>query len=206
MARRKARSISPLLANWYLHDLDVRMGELESGDGSLCTDDFVILCRTAAEAAAALDEVRTWVATNGLQLHPTKTHIGNCLLPGQNWVSGLSLRSRAPLHPSQEPIQVQGPHPPTTRRLGSQSVERIISTLNPMLRGWLAYFKHAYHGIFPRLDGFIRRRLRALLRKQAKRPGHGHTAADHRRWPNAYFAQLGLHTLTTARGRASQSR
>jgi RNA-directed DNA polymerase len=56
------------------------------------------------------------------------------------------------------------------------------------------------------VDGFIRRRLRALLRKQEKRPGFGRCHADHRRWPNAYFAAQGLFTMTEARRLASQSR
>jgi hypothetical protein len=59
---------------------------------------------------------------------------------------------------------------------------------------------------FPKLDGFIRRRLRAILRKQEKRPGFGKCHADHKRWPNAYFAALGLFTMTEARMSASQSR
>lgn len=38
-------------------------------------DDFVVLCRTPQEAQAALDEIRGWVAENGLTLHPTKTKV-----------------------------------------------------------------------------------------------------------------------------------
>ena len=52
----------------------------------------------------------------------------------------------------------------------------------------------------------IRRRLRAMLRKQARRPGVGNCRADHQRWPNAYFANAGLFTLHTAWQTARQSR
>jgi hypothetical protein len=45
---------------------------------------------------------------------------------------------------------------------------------------------------------FVRRRLRAVLRKQDRRPSMGHSEADHRRWPNAFFADQGLFTLLTA--------
>jgi len=48
---------------------------------------------------------------------------------------------------------------------------------------------------FSTLDSFIRRRLRSILRKQAKRPGRGRTFEDHRRWPNVFFADRGLFTL-----------
>ena len=51
---------------------------------------------------------------------------------------------------------------------------------------------------FERLDRFIRRRLRAVLRKQSKRPGHGRCRADHQRWPNAFFAAAGLFALYPA--------
>jgi RNA-directed DNA polymerase len=44
------------------------------------------------------------------------------------------------------------------------------------------------------------------LREQEKRPGGGRSHADHTRWPNAYFAALGLFTMAEARMSASQSR
>jgi RNA-directed DNA polymerase len=52
-----------------------------------------------------------------------------------------------------------------------------------MLRGWFGYFKLAQPAIFVALDGFIRRQLRAVLRKQRRRPGVGRTANDHQRGP-----------------------
>ena len=39
-------------------------------------DDFVVLCRTAEQAQAALGEVRTWVEQNGLRLNADKTPRG----------------------------------------------------------------------------------------------------------------------------------
>ena len=198
--------ISPLLANLYLHDLDVKLAGLGLSMVRYA-DDFVILCRSAAEAVHALDVVSAWVAAEGLQLHPDKTHVGDCRLVGQGfeflgyrfeagrrWVRDKSLKALKTKIRSQ------------TRRTEGRSLSQIVSGLNPMLRGWFNYFKHAQRGIFRTLDGFIRRRLRALLRKQAKRPGVGRCLADHQRWPNAYFAAAGLFTLTEARQAASQSR
>lgn len=80
------------------------------------------------------------------------------------------------------------------------------AVISPLLANLYGYFKHACRGTFPGLDGFIRRRLRVILRKQEKRPGFGRCHADQRRWPNAYFAGLGLFTMTEARMSASQSR
>ena len=39
-----------------------------------------------------------------------------------------------------------------------------------LTRGWYGYLKHAQGRVFQILDALIRRRLRALLRKQEKRP------------------------------------
>ena len=91
-------------------------------------------------------------------------------------------------------------------RSRGDSLERIIADLNPILRGWFGYFKHATPGLFDLIDGFVRRRLRAILRKQEKRPGLGRCRADHQRWPNAFFANHGLFTLNAAYAQARSSR
>jgi RNA-directed DNA polymerase len=56
------------------------------------------------------------------------------------------------------------------------------------------------------LDGFIRRRLRAVPRNQEKRPSRGLSAAGDRRWSNAFFANQGLFTLYIAFGLARHPR
>jgi RNA-directed DNA polymerase len=82
----------------------------------------------------------------------------------------------------------------------------VIADLNRTLRGWFGYFKHACPTTFWRLDRMIRRRLRAYLRKQEKRPGLGICREDHRRWLNAFFATAGLFALHAAWHTARQSR
>ena len=77
----------------------------------------------------------------------------------------------------------------------------------PHAKGWFAYFKHAHERTYVHdLDGQIRRRLRALLRKQEKRPGFGRFLDDHQRWPKAFFAKAGLFAMHTAWLLARQSR
>jgi RNA-directed DNA polymerase len=82
----------------------------------------------------------------------------------------------------------------------------VIASLNPILRGWYSYFQHAHRFTFSSLDGFIRRRLRAMLRRQKHRPGRGQCRRDHKQWPNAFFAALGLFTMSEAHRLARQSR
>ena len=198
--------LSPLLANIYLHPLDVELNE--AGYQSVrYADDLVIACRTREEAEAALARMQRWCEAQGLRLHPDKTHIGDCRVQGQGfdflgyrfeagrrWVRKKSLKAFK--------TRVKD----KTRRTRGQSLRVIIDDLNASLRGWFAYFKHADRSTFRSLDGYTRRRLRALLRKQQHRPGMGRCAADHRRWPNAFFAQHGLFTLETAHAMASRSR
>jgi RNA-directed DNA polymerase len=198
--------ISPLLANIYLHPLDRQMKQ-QGYRMVRYADDFVVLCRTAQQAQAVLEEVKSWVEQNGLRLNADKTHVGDCrqagqgfeflgyrFEAGQRWVRPKSFKAL------RERIRVK------TQRTRGDSLAKIIEDLNPMLRGWFNYFKQAHPLVHEMMDGFIRRRLRALLRKQEKRPGRGRCLDDQRRWPNAFFATQGLFTLITARELASQSR
>ena len=79
------------------------------------------------------------------------------------------------------------------------------SAVNPTLRGWFEYFKHSRERTFGTLDGWIRRRLRSLLRKQKKLRGIADSrGADQTRWPNRFFADHGLFSLQTAYGAVRQ--
>jgi RNA-directed DNA polymerase len=69
--------ISPLLANLYLHGLDGQMAQ-KGYRMVRYADDFVVLCRSAEEAQAALAEVKAWVEVHGLSLNAEKTHVGDC--------------------------------------------------------------------------------------------------------------------------------
>jgi len=198
--------ISPLLANVYLHPLDEEM--TRRGYRMVrYADDMVILCRSEEEARDALRVLQGWVEANGLALHPDKTHVGDCREKGQGfeflgyrfeagrrWVRKKSLKA------IKEKIRNK------TRRTSGRSLSCVIEDLNPMLRGWFQYFQHAHQWTFKPIDQMIRRRLRAMLRKQEKRPGMGRCQADHARWPNRYFADAGLFTLFEAWHFASQSR
>jgi len=198
--------ISPLLANLYLHPLDLLMEQ--SGVRMVrYADDFVILCRTEAEARDALRQVTAWVAENGLTLHPDKTRVGNSRQPGQGFdflgyrfEAGRRLVRKKSLLALKDKVRLK------TGRSRGDSLGRIIDDLNPMLRGWFGYFKHARPALFDVIDGFVRRRLRAILRKHEKRPGFGRCWADHQRWPNAFFASRGLFTLQAAHAQARHSR
>ena len=199
--------LSPLLANIYLHDLDVLM--TNKGYRMVrYADDFVTLCNSEEEANKALDEVRRWMTENGLTLHPDKTHIGNCTIAGQGFEflgyrfeCGKRTVRKTSMKKLRDIIRKR------TKRTVGQSMESVIESLNPTLKGWFGYFKHAHKWTFKEVDGFVRRRLRAILRKQDKRPGIGRCLNDHMQWRNSYFATLGLFTMREAHAElASRSR
>ena len=198
--------LSPLLANIYLHPLDQHM--LARGYKMVrYADDFVVLCQSAHEAQQALAEVQGWMQGNGLELNMDKTHVGDCLQKGQGFeFLGYRFEAGRRLVRKKSLTKIKDAIRHRSGRTRSASLADIVAELNVVLRGWYQYFQHAVSAIFGMLDGFVRRRLRAMLRKREKRPGAGRCHADTRRWPNAYFAQLGLFTMSTARRAASQSR
>jgi RNA-directed DNA polymerase len=198
--------LSPLLANIYLHPLDRLMAE-RGYRMVRYADDFVILTRSYEEAAAALALVAAWVAENGLVLHPEKTRVGDCRQPGEGF-DFLGYRFEAGRRDVRLKSfqRLRDTIREKTKRTRGQSLEFVIADLNRTLRGWFGYFKHAQPLTFAKLDAMIRRRLRALLRKQEKRPGPGICLNDHRRWPIAFFANAGLFALHTAWHTARQSR
>ena len=139
---------------------------------------------------------------NGLTLHPTKTHVGDCRVPGQGFEflgyrfeAGRRWVRKKSLEKLKDTIRAK------TRRTRGDSLERVIGDLNRTLRGLVRLLQAAYPTTFADVDGFIRRRLRSMLRKQQKRATRGRHSIHHRRWPNAYFARLGLFALTAARAR-----
>jgi RNA-directed DNA polymerase len=198
--------ISPLLANIYLHPLD----ELMAARGYRMVryaDDFVVLCKSREEAAAALAEIRAWVTENGLRLHPDKTHVGDCRIPGEGFeFLGYRFEAGRRWVRKKSLTRLKDRIRERTRRTRGESLKRIVASINPVLRGWFAYFKHAHPYTFDLIDKLVRRRLRAILRKQEKRPGFGRCRADHQRWPNTFFAQAGLFALHTAWLAARHSR
>lgn len=198
--------LSPLLANLYLHPLDVII--TQAGYKMIrYADDFVIMCQNQKDSEAALELVKRWTQANGLNLHPDKTYIGNCSESGQGFdflgyrfEGGKRFVRTKSLKLLKDKIRQK------TKRTRGDGIECIINSLNPMLKGWFEYFKHAGRQTFKDLDGFIRRRLRSILCRHNGISVFGRSQAIHRRWPNIFFAKRGLFTLYEAHVLACQSR
>jgi RNA-directed DNA polymerase len=185
--------ISPMLANVYLNPLDHQM-EQQGREMVRYADDLVVLCRTKEEAEQVLAYLRHWSEAAGLTLHPTKTRIVNIHSEGFDFL-GWHFRGdkKWPRQKSRQKLQEK--LRALTGRSNGRSLGEIIGRVNPILRGWHGYFRESYRTGLSGPDGWLRRRLRALLRKREKRPGYGLSKADSQRWPNQWFAEQGLFSL-----------
>jgi RNA-directed DNA polymerase len=195
--------ISPLLANIYLNELDWLM----AGSGFEMVryaDDMVVLCRDAQTARAGLEQVANWMQTRGLTLHPEKTKIVDMTQVGQYfdflgfrfYHSKLERIRRFIRTKSQQKLRSR--IKPMTRRVRSGCITEIVAKLNPILRGWYGHFKYACTSALEETDGWVRERLRGILRHRSKRRGRP-TPKDHKRWPNSYFQKLKLFSLRRAK-------
>ncbi|MCG7844707.1 MAG: group II intron reverse transcriptase/maturase [Methanomassiliicoccales archaeon] len=195
--------ISPLLSNIYLNPLDHHLAAC-GVEMVRYADDFVLLCRTRQAAEEALREVQRWVEENGLRLHPDKTRIvdereaGGFDFLGYHFERGMKWPRKKSLDKLRDAVRAK------TRRANGHSLASIIGQINPILRGWYEYFKHSHWNVFPGIDGWVRMRLRSILRKRTGRRGRGR-GADHQRWSNAYFAEQGLYSLQKSCATAGQS-
>ena len=195
--------ISPLLSNIYLDPLDRLVAE--RGHAMVrYADDFVILCRSQTEAREALAFVATWMAHAGLSLHPDKTRIVDATCKGGFDFLGYHFERGYRWPRDKSLAKLKTAIRAKTRRANGHSLDAIIADVNRILRGWFEYFKHSHWTAFKRLDGWVRMRLRSILRKRLKRRGRGR-GVDHRHWPNAFFAEHGLFSLVAAHATLRQS-
>ncbi len=200
--------ISPLLANIYLHPVDVIVRD---ADFKMIryADDMVILCRTREEAEKALGVLRQALEERQLELHPEKTGLVDATArPGFQFLGYIFFgNKRYPREPSVKKLRRAIKE--RTKRNRSDDLDTIIRDVNSVLRGWFEYFKHSSRGAFVELDQYVRRRLRAILSKRKFRRAHHRNCGrgyDHFRWPNAFFADRNLFILHTEHAIVRRSR
>ena len=195
--------VSPLLSNLYLDPLDHAMAAA-GVEMVRYADDFVLLCRSEAEANTALERVRIWTTEVGLTLHPEKTRVvdatqkGGFDFLGYHFERGMRWPRKKSEKKFRDSIRAK------TRRNNGHSLRDIVADVNLTVRGWYGYFKHSHWTTFPSLDGWIRMRLRSILRRRIGLKGRGR-GSDHQKWPNAFFDRGGLFSLQAAHAGERQS-
>jgi RNA-directed DNA polymerase len=198
--------LSPLLSNIYLNPLDHLMAS-RGVEMVRYADDFVILCRSRAEAEQALGQVRQWCEAEGLTLHPTKTRIVDVRTDVVEFLGYRFQTTRrgdlVRLPREKSLAKLKDSVRAKTKRRNGESLSRIVTEVNQVLRGWFGYFKHCCKSTFEPIDGWVRMRLRSILRWRKGRTGCGR-GRDHQLWPNAFFAKQGLLSLVEAYDLACQ--
>ncbi|MGH8316054.1 MAG: group II intron reverse transcriptase/maturase, partial [Steroidobacterales bacterium] len=205
--------ISPLLSNIYLHVLDTLWTRHSSQLGTLVryADDLVVMCKTKQHAELAEHDVRKYLTRLGLELHPDKTRRVE-LYDGKQGFDFLGCHFRKRLSgaiweregkkkfflqrcPSQRAMTriKQKVRDRTPRGRCHADLREVIADLNPILRGWGAYFATGNAAnSFVTIDDFVRERLRSL---RVKRAGRNLDARTSSTWTREYFESLGLYRL-----------
>lgn len=188
--------ISPLLSNIYLNPLD-HMAEAKGRKMVRYADDFIVLCKTETEAKQTLEEIKEWTEKMELTLHPNKTKIANVEDGERVDFLGYFFYKNMQFPSKKSMKRFKMKMKPLTKRTNGKSLKKIIEEINPIIVGWFEYFKHSKPNTFISVDGWIRGRLRSILRKRRNKRGRAR-GKDHQTWPNAYFADRGLFSLHTA--------
>jgi RNA-directed DNA polymerase len=202
--------ISPLLSNIYLQALDRAFIDGARGTLVRYADDFVVICRSDAEARAAQQLAGEVLDRLGLELHPEKTKVVD-LREGREGFDFLGCHFRARVSgrmlergvcryylqrwPSQRAMKrVRGKiKAKTGRGRAGRDIREVIAELNPILRGWGNYFRTGNAADkFVQIDRYVEARLWGLMRKRYGRnlkPGQWET------WTREWFEAHGLYRL-----------
>ena len=199
--------ISPLLANIALHVLD-EAWVAPGRPGTLVryADDFVVLSPTKERAEAAKSMAAAILAPLGLRLHPDKTRIV-CLRQGEEGFDFLGFHNRMvesrkrrgrfylqkwPSDRAMASIRAKV-REHTARRYAGRKLEDVVADLNPVLRGWGAYFRYGNSTRkFSAIDSHVNQRMAKLASVKHGLRGWNWTTRFTYRWLN----QLGIYRLS----------
>lgn len=157
--------ISPLLSNVYLTPFDRAL--TEAGCRHIrYADDVVILCRSREEAESALAVAREALGRLKLRLSEEKTKVTSFQegfdFLGFNFTSRSQRVGSKSLKAFYEKVREA-----SKRQQANQPVAGVIANLNPIIDGWGRYHRDGQNrGFFKRLDGWVRNRVRAYVRRR----------------------------------------
>ena len=203
--------ISPLLANIYLHVLDTELSARGVGELVRYADDGVVLCRSAAQASAALDAVGEILSSLGLRLHPDKTKVADlrdgregldflgchfqARMSGRLWEQRGIVRYYLHRWPSQAAmarLRAKVRDRTGRNRVGID-IRDVITALTPILRGWGNYFRTGNAATkFRQIDRYV---VWRLFRLMVKKRGRNLRAGQADQWTEEWFTGHGLHRL-----------
>jgi RNA-directed DNA polymerase len=165
--------VSPLMMNVALHGLEAAAGVRYFPEGRKdagrsvpgspvvvrYADDLVALCVSAEQAQQVKDNLAQWLAPRGLAFNEDKTRIVR-LEDGFDFL-GFSIRryrnGKLLIKPSKAAVQrIRSRLAAEVRALHGANAEAVINTLNPIIRGWAAYYRTVVSKeIFSSLDHYV---------------------------------------------------
>lgn len=163
--------LSPLLSNVLLTELD---RELERRGHAFCryADDCNIYVQSKAAGARVMASLTRFLATRlKLTVNVAKSAVAH---PWERKVLGYSMswhqRPRLRIAPASYQ-RLERRVREVLRGARGRSLTYTIDELNPLLRGWAAYFKLTEtKTALEEFDGWLRRKLRCIMWRQWKRP------------------------------------
>ncbi len=163
--------LSPLLSNILLDDLDK---ELERRGHRFCryADDCNVYVRSKAAGERVMESIARFLEKRRrLRINRDKSAVDR---PWNRKFLGYTMTShhRTKLKVSPQSVKRAEAHIKEIMRKGrGRSVAKVIGELTPFLRGWVTYFRLSQvKNVFEEMDQWIRRKLRAVLWRQWKRP------------------------------------
>jgi RNA-directed DNA polymerase len=165
--------ISPLLMNVALHGLEEAAGVRYQTTGSRAgetkpdcpvlvryADDLVVCCHTQGQAQQVKAELARWLAPRGLVFNEDKTRIVHLETDGFDFL-GVNVRryrnSKLLIKPSPTAVKrLRKRLAVEVRALRGSNAAAVIAKLNPIIRGWAAYYRGVVSSkIFNSLDSYV---------------------------------------------------
>jgi len=191
--------ISPLLLNVALHGMETAAGvryqrlgsdaAVTAADSPVLTryaDDLVVLCRTRHEAEQVKAQLAQWLTPRGLAFNEDKTRIVT-LEEGFDFL-GVTVRryhGKLLIKPSKTAVRrIRERLRTEIRSLRGANAQAVIARLNPIIRGWAAYYRTQVSSeTFKALDHYLWK----LTYKWAR---HGHPNKPTRWIVHRYFGKF----------------
>jgi RNA-directed DNA polymerase len=163
--------ISPVLMNVALHGMEEAAGVRYIRTGSNAgtarpgspvviryADDLLALCHSRAQAEQVKARLAAWLAPRGLVFNEDKTRIVH-LDDGVDFLGFNVRRYRGKLliKPSKAAVKrIRARLTAEMRALRGHNAQMVLIRLNPIIRGWSAYYRHAVSArVFNELDSHV---------------------------------------------------
>lgn len=176
--------ISPLLANaaldhldWFLEGINLHFVRY--------ADDFIVLCKTKAEAEKALDMIQDFLTGMGLEVSKEKTKVSS-FSEGFNFL-GFTIRNQTAVMREKSKEKFKNAIRDITTRSHNLDKE-VIERMNRVIRGTVNYFGAKFSTMktmFRELDKWIRKRIRCMKKKRIHHSDNIHLK-------NSYIKKMGL--------------